>query len=121
MSALPPRLESLCAHPGIWRGSDLASTRFAGVGSGFAALDAELPGGGWPTGLLTELMPAHEGIGEIRILGPALASLSQRGCKLAWIAPPYLPYAPAIAAAGIDSTQLIVVRTRNDKDALWAA
>src|SRR4051812_10262830 len=121
MEPASARLAHLPSHPALWRGSDLARMRFESVPSGFAALDAELPGGGWPTGLLTELMPAHEGIGEIRILGPALASLSQRGCKLAWIAPPYLPYAPAIAAAGIDSTHLIVVRTRNDKDALWAA
>src|SRR4051812_7294839 len=105
----------------LWRGSELAHQRFASVPSGFAALDAQLPGGGWPVGLLTELMPVHVGIGELRLLGPALGSLSASGRKLAWIAPPHLPYAPALAAAGIASENLIVVRTRSEKDTLWAA
>src|SRR5262249_13763263 len=115
------RLAHLSSHPAIWRGSDLAATRFSSVPSGFDALDEQLPGGGWPVGLLTELMPAHEGIGEIRILGPALARLSKTGRKLAWIAPPHTPYAPALAAAGIDASSLVIVKTRSEKDALWAA
>ncbi len=89
--------------------------------TGFATLDAELPGGGWPTGCLTELLPAHEGIGELRILGPALAALSRAGRRLAWIAPPHLPYAPALDAAGIALTQLLIVRTAAARDTLWAA
>ena len=105
----------------LWRGSDLARTRLPGVPSGFSQLDAELPGGGWPAGVLTELLPAHEGIGELRLLGPALARLSSRGGRLAWIAPPYRPYAPALAAAGIDASRLVIVRTGSAKDALWAA
>jgi protein ImuA len=38
-----------------------------------------------------------------------------------WIAPPHLPYAPALAAAGIDLTHLAVVRAPGRRDALWAA
>jgi cell division inhibitor SulA/protein ImuA len=91
------------------------------VPSGFAALDAELPGGGWPTGCLTECLPAHEGIGELRLLGPALARLSRAGRRLAWIAPPHLPYAPALDAAGIALDRLLIVRTVAARDALWAA
>jgi hypothetical protein len=115
------RLARLPAHPLIWRGGDLARMSSPSVPSGFAQLDAELPGGGWPVGVLTELLPEHEGIGELRILGPALASLCARGRKLAWIAPPYLPYAPALAAAGIDPARLVIVRTRSPKEVLWAA
>jgi len=118
LSRLSPEL---LHHPALWRGSDLARTRFSSLPSGFAQLDAELPGGGWPAGVLCELLPDHEGIGELRILGPALASLCALGRKLAWIAPPYLPYAPALAAAGIDPARIIIVRTRIQKDALWAA
>ncbi len=105
----------------LWRGNELACTRAPGVPSGFPQLDAELPGNGWPAGVLTELLPAHEGIGELRLLGPALAQLSSHGRRLAWIAPPHLPYAPALAAAGIDASHLIIVRTGSAKDALWAA
>ena len=108
-------------HPGIWRGSELARTGCPGIASGFAALDAELPGGGWPRGALTEILPQHEGIGELRILGPALARLAAQGKFIAWIAPPYLPYAPALAAAGIALERVVIVKTTKDSDSLWAA
>lgn len=116
----PPLPPALLNHPALWRGIDLAHTRFAGVPSGSAALDAELPGGGWPVGALTEILPAHEGIGELRLLGTALAALSAQGQHLVWVAPPYRPYAPALAAAGIDMARLLVVRTRSERDTLWA-
>jgi len=112
---------ALLARPDIRRGGELAQVASASVPTGFPRLDAELPGGGWPTGALTELLPSHEGIGELRILGPALAALARAGKRLAWIAPPYLPYAPALAAAGIDLAQVLIVRTSSARDALWAA
>ena len=37
-----------------------------------------------------------------------------------WIAPPHLPYAPALAAAGLDLARLLVVRCRSVADRLWA-
>jgi len=114
-------LAELLSHPAIWRGNALGSVATPGVPTGFPTLDAELPGGGWPAAALTEILPQHEGIGELRILGPALASLSARGRWLAWIAPPYLPYAPALQAAGIDLARLLVVKTRSPRETLWAA
>jgi len=117
----PSPASVLLQHPALWRGSALARMDSPGTPSGFAPLDAELPGGGWPSGVLTEIMSAHEGIGELRLLGPALAQLSREGKTIAWIAPPHTPYAPALAAAGIDLSRLLVVHTRSDRDALWAA
>lgn len=113
-------LTALLAHPAIWRGNQLGHAASPSVPTGFAALDAELPGGGWPTAALTEILPQHDGIGELRILGHALAGLSARGRWLAWIAPPYLPYAPALQAAGIDLARLIFIKTRSPRETLWA-
>jgi hypothetical protein len=107
-------------HLPLWRGNQLSAVASPGVPTGFAELDAELPGGGWPTAALTEILPQHEGIGELRLLGPALAALSRRQRLLAWIAPPYLPYPPALAAAGISLAHVIMVRTRSQRDTLWA-
>jgi protein ImuA len=108
------------SHPAIWRGNALSRVASASVPTGFPALDAELPGGGWPTAALTEILPQHAGIGELRILGHALAALSAQKRTLVWIAPPYLPYAPALAAAGIDLARLIIVTTRSPRETLWA-
>jgi hypothetical protein len=114
-------LDTLLARPDIRRGGALGASAQPGVPSGYAALDAVLPGGGWPAGALTELLPHHAGIGELRLLGGALAALGARGSGLAWIAPPYLPYAPALAAAGIDLARVLVVKTRSREETLWAA
>jgi len=90
------------------------------MSSGFAALDAALPGRGWPRGALTEMLLEREGIGEIRLTLPALARVQAQGRDVVWIAPPHKPYAPALAAAGLDLARLYVVHCREPKDALWA-
>jgi len=108
-------------HPAIWRGGSVAAA-LPGIATGFATLDAVLPGGGWPRGTLTELLPARPGVGEISLLAPALARLSREDERwLLWIAPPHVPYAPALTAAGIDLARLIVVRPHSAAEALWAA
>ncbi len=119
-SAQVSPLDALLARSDIWRSGAPAHMAQASVPSGFAALDAALPGGGWPVGALTELMPRHVGIGELRLLGPALASQAAKGRGLAWIAPPHLPYAPALAAAGIELARLLIVTTRTAQETLWA-
>ena len=116
MSALAAILD----HPAVWRGDRLGGVATPSLATGFPALDAELPGGGWPTAALTEILPQHEGIGELRLLGPALAGLSAQRRTLVWVAPPYVPYAPALQASGIDLLRLIVVKTRSPKQTLWA-
>lgn len=113
-------LNEILQHGLVWRGGTLPRLALSCVSTGFTALDAELPGGGWQTGVLTELLPEHVGIGEVRALGPALANLSVKGRWLAWIEPPYLPYAPALEAAGIDLTKIMIVRARTQKESLWA-
>ena len=94
-------LSRLLSHPALWRGDDCAPEP-ASVASGFPALDAVLPGGGWPRGALTEILLEREGIGEIRLTLPALARLQAEGHSVVWVAPPYRPYAPALLAAGLD-------------------
>lgn len=120
MVGMPSSFAALLDRPDIWRGDSLNRAGTPTVPCGFPQVDAELPGGGWPAGALTEILPSHEGIGELRLLGPALAGLSRRGLRLVWIAPPHLPYAPAFAAAGIDIANLVVVRTASPKETLWA-
>ncbi len=111
--------EILQRHP-VWRGGAF-SCAAAAIPSGFDALDRELPGGGWPAGALTEILGAREGVGELQLVLPAVAALSWAGKRIVWLAPPHLPYAPALAAAGVDFARLVVVRAPGRRDALWAA
>src|SRR3974390_3376207 len=64
--------------------------------SGFDELDRRLPRGGWPLGALIELLSITEGIGELSLFLPALCRLAHDGRYIAWIAPPYIPSAPAL-------------------------
>src|SRR5215470_13947303 len=112
-------LAAVLAHPAIWRGGECAPEP-AAMPSGFPELDAVLPGRGWPAGALTEVLLAREGIGEIRLTLPALARLQAERRDVVWIAPPHVPYAPALATAGLDLARLLIVRCRNPADQLWA-
>lgn len=114
-------LGALLRHPGIWRGDSLEEAAPPGVPTGFAGLDALLPGGGWPRGTVAEILVEREGTGELSLLLPALARLSSGTDRwVALVAPPWLPYAPALAAGGVDLARLLVVRTGSGDDALWA-
>ena len=116
---MPTALTTVFDHPALWRGE--ACTRVeAVVPSGFAVLDRYLPGGGWPQGALTELIVHTQGIGELTLLMPACAQLTQAGRSLVFVAPAYIPYAPALAAAGLDLGRLLWVKAENRKDKLWA-
>lgn len=113
-------LDSLLQHPGIWRGGQAAESVNPGLPTGFADLDQHLPGGGWPLGALTEILSDREGIGELRLVMPALARLSQEGRWLAWVAPPHIPYAPALAAWGVNLSRILLIHPRAATDGLWA-
>lgn len=111
-------LEQLRRHPAIWRRrAPPANT----LSTGFPALDAVLPDAGWPLGALTEILVSREGTGELRLVMPALAELAARGRWLAWVAPPYVPYAPALVARGIVLPRLLWVRSRHTAQQLWSA
>jgi cell division inhibitor SulA/protein ImuA len=114
----------------LWRADDLAPAagRDAIVASGFAALDAELPGGGWPQGQLVELLLDSPGIGELSLLAPALARCTQDARACVWVLPcgraapaawPTLPYPPALAAAGVDLAQALFVQPETPREAFW--
>lgn len=129
-------LEKLLKNPRVWRGqadSPGNATGFtSGLASGYPRLDRELPGGGWPQHALTEILLEYYGTGELKLLMPALARLSQGQADLnlddeveagwiAWIAPPYEPYPPALKQWGINLSRVLIVRTRQATEALWAA
>ena len=88
--------------------------------SGWTELDAVLPGGGWQAGTIVELMPAAMGIGELRLLMPALARITGTGRHIALIAPPYVPFASALSQRGVRLERLLVIQAQQSEDILWA-
>lgn len=120
--------ELLKTQPALWRGSDQYNDG-ASIPTGYAQLDKALPSGGWGIGSLTELLLEQQGIGEISLLLPGLQQVTSKASKVsgesedqwaAFVNPPYLPYAPALANAGVNLERLLIINTDNDNDTLWA-
>jgi len=106
-------------HPALWRASQLAQASTRCIDTGHPVLSAQLPGGGWPTGSLIDLLPQQPGIGELRLLRPALAKVAAR--RIVLLQPPHPPQALALAAMGLAPSQLVWIRSSRSSDALWAA
>lgn len=109
----------------IWLGAQKTSkvTTANSLDSGYQALNKELHSGGWPLNTCTELGLSQHGIGELRLLLPALRLLQQTAHQrqnIIWVAPPFLPYAPALIKEEIDPRKLTIVRTNNIQDTLWS-
>src|ERR1700760_3034056 len=103
----------------VWRGGETA--RVDTRSSGYAALDARLPGGGWPIGALVEIAPKSSGCGELRLTLPALKSWCEDGRSVALVRPPHVPYAPALARHGMTLSSMLWIDAYSDEDGRWAA
>jgi len=114
-------IRGLLGYPGLWLGGGGATPEQGVVSTGLAPLDELLPGGGWPVGAVTEILPSRNGIGELRLLLPVLADLSRQGRRIAWINPPHIPYPPAFSASGVALSRVLLLCAGAGRDRLWAA
>jgi protein ImuA len=112
--ALPPAVEAA-----LWSGTDLGTPVTAVVSSGFAALDAELPGGGWPCHALTEVLSPQPSVLEWRLIGPALGRMVRDGGQVVVVGPPKHPHLPGLRHAGIDEKHLVWVQAEAPAERLW--
>ena len=115
--SLPVSLVSL--PDGLWRAAELGSSAGATVATGHAVLDAELPGGGWPLGALSEILQAQSGQHEWRLVLPALKS--RAGGPVVLVGAPQVPFGPGLLSQGFDARQLLWLKTPTPGASLWAA
>lgn len=118
----------------LWRADALADA-FAGatlapgaqgavVPSGHPALDAQLPGGGWPVGALCEVLQPPGQHHEWRLLLPALCAVSGTAGatgRVVLVGAPLTPFGPGLAGQGLDAASLLWVQADALAQRLWAA
>jgi protein ImuA len=115
-STLPPSVAAA-----LWRGDQLGSPVVAVHPSGFEALDAALPGGGWPGHSLSEILSPQSATLEWRLLGPALARVCTAGHSVVLVGPPRTPHLPGLRLAGLSERQLVWVQAETPAERLWSA
>lgn len=111
---LPPHVEAA-----IWRGDVLGTQVTTVVSTGHAALDSELPGGGWPCHSLTEVLSPQPSTLEWRLLGPALRLVVADGRQVVAIGPPKIPNLPGLQHEGIDARHFVWLKAETPAERLW--
>ncbi|MDE2299589.1 MAG: translesion DNA synthesis-associated protein ImuA, partial [Burkholderiales bacterium] len=111
---LPPEVQAA-----IWRGNELGSPVTTVVSSGFAALDAELPGSGWPCHSLTEVLQPQPTVAEWRLLAPAIRQVVARGGNVVVVGPPKSPHLPGLRHVGLDERHLVWIQAETPAERLW--
>ena len=128
----PPRRTAAPDIASVWRASELSDERLPTLDTGYADLNRELPGGGWPQGALIEILQPQAGQHEWGLLAPVLAALQMaKSCTaatqnaktlLVLTGAPYLPFGPALRARQLAMHRVLSVRTNagNAPALLWA-
>mgnify|MGYP006182931655 FL=1 len=107
--------------PGVWHADALGAGQLQVQSTGYGPLDAQLPGGGWPVGALSEVLQPLAGLHEWQLVLPALVqATAPRSGAVVVVAPPCEPFGPALQAQGLSAERLCVVRA-DAAAALWAA
>jgi protein ImuA len=113
-ASLPSHLASV-----VWPGHLLGSGERQVWPSGHGALDAELPGGGWPARAVSELLLAQPGQAEWRLLLPTLQQVANAGGHVVLVAPPFVPHLPGLAQQGLPPEKVIRLEARTPQERLW--
>lgn len=126
MLSPPPAARALpdFANANVWRAGELGSASLQTMATGYAALDAVLPGGGWPQGALIELLQPQAGVHEWGLVAPALAALQAKASRelTVLVGAPWLPFGPALGARALDMRRLLSIQGKpgDAPSLLWA-
>ena len=108
----------------VWRAGELGSASMSTVATGYAGLDLELPGGGWPCCAMTEVLQPQPGQHEWGLVAPALGALQAASPDglVVLLGAPLCPFGPALSARQLNMQRLLSIHAeKNDAPSLlWA-
>ena len=122
MSVLPLRSTAAlaCELPHVWQGQALAGAEEGVLSTGHPALDAELPGAGWPLGMVEVLQDRPEQH-VWQLTAPALASALKSRCgPVVLVAAPFAPFVASLQEQGLPGDRLLWIRAAKPMERLWA-
>ncbi len=111
---LAPEMEAC-----LWRADQLGACATPTIATGWPALDAELPGGGWPCQSLTELLQPQLSGAEFRLLGAAMRQVAAAGKDIVLVGPPQAPHLPGLLQMGIDQRRVVWIQAETPAERLW--
>ncbi|MDP9124664.1 MAG: translesion DNA synthesis-associated protein ImuA [Pseudomonadota bacterium] len=114
LPSLPPSIEAA-----VWRANELGQATTSVVSSGWAALDHELPSGGWPRRSVTEILSSQPSVLEWRLLSRALREVVREGSQIVVVGPPRHPHLPGLLHEGLDERQLVWIRAEAPSERMW--
>ncbi|MDH3598286.1 MAG: translesion DNA synthesis-associated protein ImuA [Candidatus Tectomicrobia bacterium] len=117
---MPPLEELIAQNRWLWRGYAPPVQSGSGLSTGFPELNDVLPQAGWPTGALVDMTVTDWGLGEVRLLLPAMAQVMAQQRQVVWIAPPYLPHAAALSQHGVRLELLTIVTPGDSRAIVWS-
>jgi len=103
----------------VWRGTELGSQVTEVISTGWDALDAQLPGGGWPCRCVTEVLQPQPTVCEWRLLAPALRAIVAGAQTIVIVGPPKVPHLPGLKHAGLDDHHFVLVQAETPSRRLW--
>jgi protein ImuA len=115
------------ALPGVWRAHELPVAAGLAWATGHPALDAQLPGQGWPVGALTEVLQASGAHHEWQLVLPALVAWQRHSPGpglparpgVVLVGPPHTALMPALASHGLHTAAMLTVGTDDPAQRLW--
>lgn len=114
-------LTTLTQQGRIWTARHWQQASIPAVSTGYAELDAVLPGGGWPLGAVSEVFYSATGMGELRLLLPALARISHNDDRWQlWLNPPLQPCGPALQDWQLQTERILLAYAKGPKDITYS-
>jgi len=105
----------------VWRADAVDHAVAQTLDSSYPALNAVLPGGGWPQGALVEVLQPQDSLHEWGLVAPALAAMqaAQPRHLMVLVGAPCRPFGPALGARQLNMQRMVCVHGKGPA-LLWA-
>lgn len=108
-------------HKNVWKADQMGKEDMPVCASAHLALDAQLPGNGWPVGGIVEVLQTQPEDHVWRLLLPALGkAVREHAGPVVLINAPREPFGPGLKAHGLPAERLLSIHAEKAPARVWA-